>query len=492
MIGEILGNRYKLLRELGAGGMAWVYLAEDLLDNIQVAVKVLYPQYSQDISYVQRFIREAKLARQISSKYIVRMLNYGADRDVHYLVMEMIEGKELAVTLREQGSLPWPDALHITAQVALALDAANAHGVVHRDIKPQNIMITSDGIVKVLDFGIARARDSSLTQTGFIGSPCYISPEQAMGEGVDVRSDIYSLGVVLYEMLSGRLPFEASNPWSVISQHIVQEPPDLSMADSDLTPRVEALVNRMLSKNADDRHETPGQLLEAIEAALGDQEGGQPAESTMRVERKHSISKAHKLLLSSLYERALEAEEEQEWHQAVNLFNRILKIDPGYVDAPERMAHVGRQARLAALYRAAQDALQGERLQEAIDELSEIVSVDAQYRDAAVLLTQVGMSLAEIRTRERVSVLYKTGLVHYQNHEWQDADQFFTQVFEMDPGYKDIADLYADSRRRTRWSDSLLGRVGHKLSSLIGPAAPVEHVSETVQKGEEYERNTPV
>jgi serine/threonine protein kinase len=466
--------------------MAWVYLAEDLLDNIQVAVKVLYPQYCQDMSYVQRFVREAKVARQISSKHVVRILNYGADRDVHYLVMEIIQGKDLSTILRERGQLPWKEALQITAQVAKALDAANAHSVVHRDVKPQNIMITPEGVVKVLDFGIARARAlPSLTQTGFVGSPYYISPEQAMGEEVDVRSDIYSLGIALYEMLSGKLPFDASSPWSIISQHIAQEPPTLKLQNSGLPARIEILVNRMLAKDPNDRYQTPKSLLQSLEAIRQGKDTGEldPAESNIQIQRQIPLSKAHKLLLSSLYQRAIEAEEEGEWPQAVNLFNRIVKIDPHYHDVPDRLARAGRMARLAALYTAAQKALEEERIQEAIDELSEIVSVDPSYRDAAGLLTQAGMALAEIKTQQRIAQLYETGLAHYQNHEWQQADTFFTQVFETDPNYKEIVNLYSDAHRRARWSGSLLGRVGHKLANLVG-ASEGEHPSETAQKGE--------
>ena len=488
MIGEILGNRYKLLRELGAGGMAWVYLAEDLLDNIQVAVKVLYPQYSQDMSYVQRFVREAKLARQLSSDHIVRILNYGADRDVHYLVMEMIAGRDLSMMLRERGSLPWQESLQIVAQVALALDAANAHGIVHRDIKPQNIMITSDGVVKVLDFGIARARAlPSLTQTGFVGSPYYISPEQAMGEEVDVRSDIYSLGVALYEMLSGKLPFDASSPWSIISQHIAQEPPRLSLEQSGLPPRIEALTNRMLAKDPGDRFHTPSQLLQAIEAALDGVDVSQvPTEPGVGVQESAPLDRAHKLLLSSLYQRALEAEDEQEWHQAVNLWNRILKIDPHYNDVSDRLANCGRRARLDALYEAAQVALHEDRLQEAIDELSEIVSIDVHYKDAGQLLTDAGMALAQVRTRERISALYEEGLAHYQERAWDQAEQCFIQVFESDANYRDIADLYAETKRRARWSGSFLGRVGQRLSNLMS-TTPEESVSEVAPEGERYE-----
>ncbi len=470
MVGEILGNRYKLLREIGSGGMAWVYLAEDLVDKNQVAVKVLYPQFSQDMSYVQRFIREAKLAIQISSDHIVRILNYGADRDVHYLVMEYIEGQDLATTLRKRGPLPWREALEIAAQVALALEAANSCGVVHRDIKPQNIMITREGLVKVLDFGIARARTlPSLTQTGFVGSPSYIAPEQAMGEEVDIRSDIYSLGVVLYEMLSGKLPFEAATPWSIISQHIANKPPALRMAAADLPPAVEELVNKMLAKDPADRYQTPGELLAAIEAALrGRVDAGKRPPQAPRAGQIAALSKAHRLLLSSLYERAVEAEQAEEWPQAVNLFNRILKIDPDYRDVSDRLAHAGLQARLAALYAAAQKAMQEERWQEAVDELSEIIGADAQYRDAAELLTQASRALAEEQTRSRIARLYQEGLTHYQEGKWEQAEVCLRQVFEADPGYEQVAQIYPRARRRANWNRSLLGRIARKAASLVG------------------------
>jgi len=465
LIGEILGNRYKILREIGAGGMAWVYLADDVIEGIQVAVKVLYSHYSQDMSYVQRFIREAKLALQVSDEHIVRILNYGADRDVHYLVMENIRGKDLAAILRERGRLPWQEALEIVAQVTLALDAANVHGIVHRDIKPQNIMITNEGRVKVLDFGIARARAlPTLTQSGFVGSPYYISPEQAMGERVDIRSDIYSLGVVLYEMLSGKLPFDASSPWSIISQHIANKPPKLDLQDENLPSGVESLVNRMLTKDPDDRYQTPGELLAAVESTLRGRVGGRSAAAHLASEKARAFTKAHQLLLSSLYQRAVEAEKAEEWPRAVNLLNQVIKVDPQYKDASERLAHAGLEARLAALYTAAQDALKADRWQEAIDELGEIVAVEPNYRDAADLLTQAGMSWSQVQAREHIANLYQEGIAHYQNKEWQQAYACFAQVFDADPGYQDVSRFYKDSRRHTRWSSSILGRAWHKIS----------------------------
>jgi serine/threonine protein kinase len=469
VIGEILGNRYKLLRELGAGGMAWVYLAKDLRENTQVAVKVLYPQFNRDMSYVERFIREAKLATQVSSEHIVRILDYGADRDVHYLVMENIQGEDLATILRRRGKLPWKNALKVAAQVALALDAASAHGIVHRDIKPQNIMITRSGDAKVLDFGIARAHAlPTLTLTGFVGSPYYISPEQAMGKRVDIRSDIYSLGIALYESLSGELPFTASSPWSIISQHIAQEPPRLRLSDGRLPKAVEAVVNRMLAKDPDDRYQTPSELLAAIEAALRGPVAREshPQRADQMRDTVH-LNKAHELLLSSLYERAMEAAEAQQWPQAVNLFTQIIKLDPDYKDASTQLALAGLRARLTALYSAAQLALEAERWQEAIDELTEIASVEPAYRDASALLAQAQDSLARAQAEEQLAQLYQSALRHYDNKEWREAQMLLQEILETDANYRDAMHLYPQAQRRARWSASLLGRTTHTLSSWV-------------------------
>ncbi|MBN1933349.1 MAG: protein kinase [Anaerolineae bacterium] len=469
MIGEVLGNRYKILREIGTGGMAWVYLAEDLTDKLPVAVKILYPHYNQDMAYVQRFIREAKLATQISNEHIVRILNYGSDRDVHYLVMEHIQGKDLSVVLKEHGKLSWQQSLEISAQVTLALDAANAQGVVHRDIKPQNIMLTQEGKIKVLDFGIARARAMpSLTQSGFVGSPYYISPEQAMGEAVDIRSDIYSLGIALYEMLCGKLPFDSSSPWSIISQHIANEPPNLSLQNIDVPSFVETLLRKMLAKDPADRYQTPGQLLAAIESALRGRVSSQQPVKPLPVQAEPpKLDQAHRVLLNSLYQRAIDAEHAQEWSRAVNLFNQIAKADPSYEDVSKRLARAGLQARLAALYLTAQSALNEERWQEAIDELSEIVTVEPDYKDAANLLTQAGISLAEKQTGERLMALYAQGLEYYANKDWAEAHLCFSQVYEIDPEYQNVARLHPLVRRRVRWAKSILGQVSRKISEWV-------------------------
>ena len=454
MIGETLGNRYKIIREIGSGGMAWVYLAEDLIEEAQVAAKVLYRQFSEDISYIQRFNREAKLAINLSEPHIVRVLDYGATRDIHYLIMEHIEGRDLLEILEARGPLPYKEVLSIASQVARALEHASQQGIVHRDIKPQNLMVTADGTVKVCDFGIARAVAlPSLTQSGFVGSPYYISPEQAMGEQVDVRSDIYSLGIVMYQILSGKLPFDAKSPWSIISQHIASKPPSLRMGNTDLPETVEHLVNKAMAKRPEDRFQTPAELIQAVEDVLS---GKEITQVKLPIPEQDIAG-----LVENLYRRAVEASQAEEWQRAVSLFNQVINLRPDYEDATERLAEAGRQARLSALYSAANRALEAKRWQEAIDELSEIVAIDAHYKDASKLLTSAGLAFSESKARGRLKALYQQGLEHFDAWQWSRAVKCFAQVHEIDPNYEEVAELLAEARsrsRRTREAGEALAR----------------------------------
>jgi len=455
VIGEILGNRYKLLEEAGSGGMAWVYLGEDLLDGRKVAVKVLYPQYTEDMAYIQRFVREAKLALGLDDPHIVRVLNYGADRDVHYLVMEYIEGKDLKEILEIRGRLPYQEALSIASQVARALRRANERGIVHRDIKPQNLMVTTDGMIKVLDFGIARIRAlPSLTQSGFVGSPYYISPEQAMGENVDIRSDIYSLGIVTYEMLTNSLPFEANSPWSIISQHIASAPPTALLERVGVPRTVTQLVLRAISKRPEDRFQSPEELLRAVEAVTDGREL-----PTVRPPSSPPPSRVHQLLLSSLYNRARESAETGQWTQAVNLYAQILKYAPDYRDVSTQLAEAGRQKRLGALYSAAEQAIAGQRWREAIDELTEIVELQPDYRHAQALLKQVVATVKKQQQEQRLAALYQQGLRYLMVEEWQEAIDCLEKVAQEDKDYQDVARRLAEAKRGARRVTSIMRRL---------------------------------
>jgi len=227
LIGKILAGRYEILARVGDGGMAVVYRARDILLGRTVAVKVLRPQFADDAEFIERFQREAQTAASLSHPNVVNIYDVGREDDTHYIVMEFVEGRNLKEIIKEEGALPWKTAAFIAAEICRALDVAHKHHLTHRDVKPHNILITrQDGSVKVTDFGIARAAaTTSLTQTGtVIGSVHYISPEQARGGVVGTAADIYSLGVVLYEMVTGKVPFAGENPVSIALKHLHDKP----------------------------------------------------------------------------------------------------------------------------------------------------------------------------------------------------------------------------------------------------------------------------
>lgn len=226
MTERILANRYRLIEQIGMGGMAIVYRAVDLRTGHNVAVKVLRPEYNEDREFISRFQREAEAASKMTHHNIVNLLDVGMDGENRYLVMEYVQGKTLKAVIQERGKLSAPLACQIAIRILSALEHAHRNGIVHRDIKPQNILVHEDGHIKVADFGIARIADSATLTHGdnVMGSVHYFSPEQARGEGATAASDIYSTGIVLYEMLTGRVPYDGDNPVAVAMQHLHAAP----------------------------------------------------------------------------------------------------------------------------------------------------------------------------------------------------------------------------------------------------------------------------
>jgi serine/threonine-protein kinase len=250
-IGTILGGKYELLEPVGQGGMATVFRARRLEDGAVVAVKVLHEHYAHDREFVERFQREARAASQLRHPNIVPVLESGSDRGVHFIVMEFVEGTDLKTLLRRRGRLREEEAVRIAVEVCKALAYAHGQGIVHRDVKPQNILVTPDGAVKVTDFGIARAATSvTITETGTVlGSVHYLAPEQALGNPVGPSADLYALGVVLYELVTGRLPFDGESPITIALRHMYDPPPPPRSVNPQLSPRLEGIVLRALAKS---------------------------------------------------------------------------------------------------------------------------------------------------------------------------------------------------------------------------------------------------
>ncbi|MEU6893107.1 protein kinase [Streptomyces sp. NPDC046557] len=294
--GSLSGGRYQLRDLLGEGGMASVYLAYDSALDRHVAIKTLHSELGREASFRERFRREAQAVAKLSHTNIVSVFDTGegtvtfggsaADdgAPMPYIVMEYVEGQPLGSVLQadvsQYGAMPADRALKVTADVLAALETSHEMGLVHRDIKPGNVMMTKRGVVKVMDFGIARAMQSgvtSMTQTGMVvGTPQYLSPEQALGRAVDARSDLYSVGIMLFQLLTGRLPFDADSPLAIAYAHVQEEPVAPSSVNRSVTPAMDALVARALKKNPNERFPTAAAMADEIARVLSAGQTGAP------------------------------------------------------------------------------------------------------------------------------------------------------------------------------------------------------------------------
>jgi len=272
MEGQILGNRYKLLERIGGGGMAVVYKAKCLLLNRFVAVKILRSEFTDDEEFVKRFQVEAQAAASLNHPNIVSIYDVGKQDDIQYIVMEYIDGITLKEYIGQKGALPWKEAVGIAIQICSALEHAHKNFIVHRDIKPHNIMITEDGVAKVTDFGIARAVTSAtITMVGStIGSVHYFSPEQARGGFIDEKSDLYSLGITIYEMVTGRVPFDGESPVAIALKHIQEKPEKPIDINPKIPKGVNDLIIKAMKKDQNLRYQTASEMLADLQRVLAD------------------------------------------------------------------------------------------------------------------------------------------------------------------------------------------------------------------------------
>ncbi|HSD24737.1 MAG TPA: protein kinase [Solirubrobacterales bacterium] len=285
MSSTVLSGRYRLESKLGSGGMSTVYLAMDEVLDRPVAVKLLHREISEEADQLERFRREARAAARLSHPNLVGVIDAGEDDGRPYIVFEYIEGRTLKRRIQEEGRLPVDEAVAYAIEIGRGLTAAHARKLVHRDVKPQNVLIDPDGRAKVTDFGIARSLEQQgMTATGrVLGTTDYVSPEQAMGEDVDERSDVYSLGVVLYEMLTGDVPFRAETQVGVAMKHVNEPMPDVQAKRPEVSAAVAAVVDRSTTKDPRDRYATVAEMVRDLEQTLeveAARRGGTSGEAT--------------------------------------------------------------------------------------------------------------------------------------------------------------------------------------------------------------------
>lgn len=275
LVGKVIGNRYEILEKIGEGGMATVYKARCNILKRYVAVKVLRDEFTTDEEFIKRFNSEAQSAASLTHPNIVSIYDVGQEENIYYIVMELVQGKTLKEIINEDGVLPWKWSVNIAIQVASALEMAHRNNIVHRDIKPHNIIITEDGIAKVTDFGIAKAvSNSTITAFGTtIGSVHYFSPEHARGGYTDAKSDIYSLGVVMYEMLTGRVPFDADTPVSIALKHMQEKPVEPIKLNPSIPLAINKIIMKAMEKDISLRYQSATEMLKDLSMSLKDPEG---------------------------------------------------------------------------------------------------------------------------------------------------------------------------------------------------------------------------
>jgi WD40 repeat protein/predicted Ser/Thr protein kinase len=433
-------GKYEILEELGRGGFAVVYKALDTTLERIVALKVLAPHLTWEPHFIQQFHREAKAVARLHHPHIVVIHEIGEEEGQFFIAMEYLQGHILAQMLAEEDPLSLEQVVIILEQLADALDYAHSQGVLHRDIKPGNIIVEGREQGKpyttLMDFGLVKVMEDSRyvrSTGGIVGTPEYMSPEQAEGEELDHRSDLYSLGVVAYQMCTGQAPFTAPSPLAVLRGHVDKEPPPPLELNPDLPVEVARVLLKALAKQREDRYQSAGEMAHALRQAMEAEE------------RKHQREKR----LQSVYEQLQEAIEHQDWRTAEARCRNILALEPEYQDVPELWMQVrearARQRELDELYREAQAEIENSAWMEAKELCQRIETLESGYRDVDELRSKADEGLRQEQARKehqgRLARLYEQAQAALQKSQWKEAEQLFADVEALEPAYRDVRRL---------------------------------------------------
>ena len=470
MIGQTLG-RYQLLKELGRGGFATVYQGYDAGLERYVALKVLHPELTRDEVALRRFQREATAVARMRHVNIIIVYEFGEADGSAYIVMEYVEGDTLKAQLGK--ALPLAETQRIVCDVASALEYAHSRGVIHRDIKPANILITTENQVVLADFGIALlAQNSSSLTRGLLGTPQYMAPEQALGEPIDARSDMYALGIVLFEMLAGQPPFRGDSPLATLALQVNAPLPKLRSLNPAVPEAVEVMIERALAKDPAQRYPTAADFRAALIAASEEAREGMEmatyspdvaAAAQDRAARARSGGGGDARLggLPGLYQGMLEAASAGDWQQVLEFGQAIRSIDPNYRDVMMLMARASAQqyaeqnrggAIELRLLEQARVAWAGERWTDAVQLFEQALRLAPATQEVEDALAEARRRLAESeaqsRLRARLERQYIRATMLMDEQRWLDAEQAFDQLLALSPSFRDAEALRDQARQR--------------------------------------------
>ena len=469
---KILANRYRLTEQIGIGGMAIVYRAVDLRTGHNVAVKVLRPEYNEDSEFINRFQREAEAASKMTHHNIVNLLDVGMDGENRYLVMEYVQGKTLKTVIQERGKLSPALAGQITIRILSALEHAHRNGIVHRDIKPQNILVHADGHIKVADFGIARIANSSTLTKGdnVMGSVHYFSPEQAKGEGANATSDIYSTGVVLYEMLTGRVPYDGDNPVAVAMQHLHATPVPIQNLAPDVSPALVRVCMKAMEKNPANRYQSARDMAADIRAALENRNGERPVypEKELDVQLPKPHIKEDNRVISDTGKNRTEGAEKRRWGKIIlTVLLSIVLVAGLYLGVRMILRRVWSTATVPNV-------------------------IGLEVEDAQELLNREGLNSQIIPLR---SEKYKANTVFLQtpkeNEIMQKGDTVILSV-STGPSYLQMPDLLGMNEEDATALLNSMGLYPNRRTVINGEYAPGTVVSQEPAANEKVEKNSTV